>query len=168
MKLKFLNIKTQGFLKKNKTLRLSLPYSEAKTIGLIFTVEDKDKHGHVKDLMKKLEHDGKQVQVIEYLPQKKQNYEFLFDFFTDQEVSFWGNVTSAAALKFSDISFDFLFYLDTKPNPLILNLLARSKAKCRIGRFWKEGEPYFEFMIEANNGTKGLIDGMYKYTSLLK
>jgi hypothetical protein len=92
----------------------------------------------------------------------------MFDFFTENEITFWGNITSSSALKFSDTPFDFLFYIDTKPNPLILNLLARSKAKCRIGKFWNEGKLFLEFMIESNNGTKGLIEGMYKYTSLLR
>lgn len=166
--LNLLKISTKSYLKKNKALRASLPYRQAAHIGIIFTVEDKQKHNQIKDFIKKLEHDGKKVSVVCFLPRDKQNYEFLFDFFSDKDISFWGNITSDVAVKFSDTAFDYLFYLDTDPNPLILNLLARSKAKCRMGKFWSEGKPYFEFMIENTGGTDRLIDGMYKYTSLLR
>lgn len=168
MKLTFLKYRTNSLLKKNKSLRENLSYKKAQTIGIIFSVEDKLKHDGIKDLVKKFEHDGKKVQVIEYLPVKKENYEFLFDFFSDKDLSFWGNITSANAVKFSDSAFDFLYYIDVTPNPLILNLLARSNAKCRVGKFWDENRPFFEMMIESNGNVRVLMDNMYTYTSQLK
>lgn len=163
-----LNINTKSTLKRNKSLRGSMPYKEATKVGVVFTVEDKQKHEQIKELIKKLERDGKKVTVICFLPNDKQNYEFLFDFFTEKDVSFWGNLTATNALKFSESTFDYLFYLDTEPNSLILNLLARSKAKCRMGSFWDDGSSFLEFMLENKNGTKGLIDGIWKYSSLLR
>ena len=164
---KLLKINTQSNLKGNKTSRNCLPYKQANSIGIVFTVEDKQKHILIKELIKKLEQDGKKAVVMCYLPNDKQNYEFLFDFFSDKDFSFWGRLTSEKALSFSNTPFDYLFYIDTEPNPLILNLLARSKAKCRIGKFWEEGKPFFEFMLETSSDTKGLIDGFYRYTSIL-
>ncbi len=168
MRLTFLKFRTNSSLKKNTTLRANLPYKQAHNIGIIFSVEDKPKHDGIKELVKKFEHDGKQVQVIEFLPNKKENYEFLYDFFSDKDLSFWGNITSASAIKFSGTPFDFLYYIDATPNPLILNLLAQSKSKCRVGKFWEEGSQFFEFMIESNGNTRALMDNMYKYTSQLK
>ena len=164
----FLNYSTKSLLRKNKSLRSSLPYKQVIQIGIVFTVEDKSKHEMIKDLIKKLEHDGKKVEVVCCLPRDKQNYEFLFDFFTDKDFSFWGSLTAHSALKFSEAPYDYLFYLDTEPNSLILNLLARSKAKCRMGPNWSEGSKYLEFMLENRNGTRGLIDGIYKYSTLIK
>lgn len=163
-----LKISTNTLLRKNKATRTSLPYKDATAIGIIFSVEAPEKHQLIKDLIKKLEYDGKKVSVICYLPKDKQNHEFLFDFFTDKDISFWGQITSSAAVTFCETAFDYLFYLDTDPNPLILNLLARSKAKCRMGKFWQDGKSYFELMIQNVEGMQGLIDGMYKYTSILK
>ena len=168
MKLSFLKMRTRHLLKKNKTSRANVPYKQANQVGIIFSVEDKAKHDAVKELIKKFEHDGKHVQVIEFLPTKKENYEFLFDFFTEKDLSFWGNLTSHNALTFADTPFDFMYYIDQEPNPYILHLLARSKAKCRVGKFWKDGEPYFELMIESTQGMKVLMDEMYKYTCALK
>jgi hypothetical protein len=168
MKFTFLKIKTESYLKKNKALRGSLPYKQAMNMGVIFSVEDKTKHDEIKDFIRHLEQDGKQVKVVCFLPKNKDNYEFMFDFFTDKDLSFWGNIMSPAATAFADTAFDFLYYPDTAPNPLILNLIARSKAKCRVGRFWDRGQAFFEMMIENNNGTRSLLDTMYQYSKALR
>jgi hypothetical protein len=168
MKLNFLNIRTSNQLKKNKSLRASIPYKQALTVGVLFTVEDKKKHDDIKEFIHKLEQDGKKVQVLEYLPIKKENYEFLFDFFTLKDISFWGKIESEKTLKFSDTPFDYLFNLDTERNPMVLYLLARSKSKCRVGKFQEQEKSFFELMIDSEGGTKNLIDGIYKYTAQLK
>lgn len=168
MKLNFLNIRTNNQLKKNKSLRSSIPYKQALTVGVLFTVEDKKKHDDIKEFIHKLEQDGKKVQVLEYLPIKKDNYEFLFDFFTINDISFWGKIESETTLKFSDTPFDYLFCLDTERNPMVLYLLARSKAKCRVGRFQDQEKSFFELMIDSTGGTKNLIDSIYKYTAKVK
>jgi hypothetical protein len=125
MKLNFLNIRTNNQLKKNKSLRSSIPYKQALTVGVLFTVEDKKKHDDIKEFIHKLEQDGKKVQVLEYLPVKKDNYEFMFDFFTIKDISFWGKIESEKTLKFSDTPFDYLFCMDTERNPMVLYLLGQ-------------------------------------------
>jgi hypothetical protein len=168
MRLKFLKYKTKSFLKNNSVVRTSLPYKQAQSIGIIFSVEDKRKHDEVKEFVKRLELEGKQVKVICFLPKNKDNYEFLYDFFTDKDLSFWGSITSETAIRFADTPFDFLFYLDSAPNPYILNILARSKARCRVGKLFEKGEPYFELMLEIKNGTKSIIDGIHSYASRIR
>ena len=168
MRFKFLRYKTKSYLRSNKTLRSSEAYKNAVSVGVIFTVEDRQKHDQVKNLIRKLEHDGKKVKALAYLPPNQENYEFLFDFFTYREISFWGNITATSAVSFAESPFDFLLYLDTTPNELILNLVAKSKAKCRIGKFFPASEPYFEMMIESTGGSKALIDEVYKYTTALR
>ncbi len=167
-KMKFLEMRTAKALKKNKSLRASIPYSQAKTFGILFSVEDKQKHNAVKEFIHQLEQDGKTVKVLEYLPLKKENYEFMFDFFTVKELSFWGKINSDIAQKFSETPFDYLFYLDREFNPLALHVMATSKAHCRVGRFHENESGYFELMIEQNGTDKGLMDSMYKYTTQLK
>ena len=168
MKLRLLRYNTKKNGKSNRAIRTSLPYKQAIQIGIIFTVEDRQKHDDIKEFVRKLEHEGKQVKVISFLPKQKDNYEFLFDFFTEKDLSFWGNITSTAANKFTDTSFDFLFYLDTTPNPYLINILARSQAKCRVGKFIEGQEPYFELMLQVENGTRALIDAVHKYTAKLR
>ena len=168
MKYKFLKYKTKLYLKSNKTPRVNLSYRKAISIGVIFTVEDRKKHDQIKEFIRKLEQDGKQVKALGYLAPNQENYEFLFDFFTYREISFWGSITASSALTFADTAFDFLIYIDVNPNELILNLVAKSRAKCRVGKFWTDKEAFFEMMVESNGNTKALIDALYQYTTALR
>jgi len=167
-KMNFLKWRTEKALRKNKSVRKSMPYHSAKDFGIIFSVEDKQKHHDIKELIRLLEQDGKVVRVLEFLPRKKENYEFLFDFFTVQDLSFWGSIDSQHAEKFANTPFDYVFYIDNQSNPLVLNLLARCQAKCRVGKFSESDSPFYEFMIEHKGTTKGLIDSMYQYTRQLR
>ncbi|MCU0420385.1 MAG: hypothetical protein MUC38_12105 [Cyclobacteriaceae bacterium] len=164
----FLRWRTESALTKNKNRRASIPYRHAQAVGIIFSVEDKAKHEEIKHFVKQLEQDGKRVSVLEFLPRKKENYEFLFDFFTLQDLSFWGNLESQSAQKFASLPFDYLYYVDHEHNPLILHLLAKSQAHCRIGSHQPESTAFFELMIEQKGSLKGLIENMLKYTQNLR
>lgn len=122
----------------------------------------------MKDFISKLQHDGKQVYVLEFLPKKKDNPEFMFDFFTIEDLNFWGKINSSSLEKFQNSNFDFLFNIDTQSNPLILNLMANCKAHCRVGRYLDGFSDFFELMIETNGSTQGLIDNMYSYAKKLR
>jgi hypothetical protein len=166
--MKFLDMRTQSALKKNGAVRATVPYQAAQRIGVLFTVEDQQKHLLIKDLIQKLTQDGKQVQVLEFLPKKKDNPEFMFDYFSIQDLSFWGKLNNENVEKFAKANFDYLFNIDTQANPLIQNLLANSKAHCRVGRFDESATEFYELMIETNGSTQGLIDNMYTYTKKLR
>lgn len=161
-------MRTQSALKKNQAVRATIPYATAQRIGVLFTVEDEQKHHLIKDFITRLTHDGKQVQVLEFLPKKKDNPEFRFDFFSIQDLSFWGTLNNEQVEKFSKANFDYLFNIDTEANPLIQNVLANSKAHCRVGRFDEDSTQFYELMIETNGSTQGLIDNMYSYTKKLR
>lgn len=168
MKLTFLRYNTNNQLKKNKTARASTPFQKVQNAGILFTVEDKNKHEVVKELLKRLQHEGKKVSVLAFLPEKKENFEFLFNYFTQKDISFWGQLQSEDALKFADMPLDNLYCLDESYNPMVLNILARSKAKCRIGKFAEGNESFFELMIESKQGVKGLMEESYRYTRELR
>ncbi len=167
-KMSFLQMRTNAALKKNNFLRGSTPYKQAQSFGIIFSVEDKQKHDDIKELVKNLEQDGKKVKVLEFLPKKKENFEFLYDFFTIENLTFWGKIDSQQATRFSETPFDYLYYIDRESNPLVLNLLAQSKAKCRVGCFHELESSFYELMIEYSGATKTLISNMYNYTKQLK
>lgn len=137
-------------------------------MGILFTIEDRAKHDGIKEFVKKLESEGKTVNVLAFLPEKKENFEFLFNYFTVKDISFWGNLLSNDALTFASTPFDFLYCLDEVLSPMVLNVLARSKAKCRIGNYHPGEENYFELMIENKTGIKGLMEGELRYTKELR
>ncbi|GAA0894071.1 hypothetical protein GCM10009122_37510 [Fulvivirga kasyanovii] len=166
---KILSYKTKALVKKSKVARNSVSYEQAKSIGIVFTIDDLAKHETIKQLVRRLEKDGKKVQALAFLPKGKENFEFLFDFFTDKDVTMWGNFTADQVHSFVEKPFDYLFYLDQKSNPLITNILAMSKAKCRIGKFNEVNNQLCELMIQTQNGSsiQHLAEEMYKYTKIL-
>ncbi len=167
-KLNFLQLRTKSLLKKNKITRASIPYTQSKSVGIIFTVEDRKKHEEVKEFVKQLEQDGKIVRVLEFLPKEKENYDFIYSFFTLEHFNLWGALTSTEALQFADQPFDYLFHLDTESTPLFLHLLARTKAHCRIGKFRENENPFYELMIDCKGSFKDLLDTLYKYAKELR
>lgn len=165
---KILSYKTKALVKSSKISRSSISYDQAKSIGIIFSVEDLAKHETIKKLKKQLEKDGKTVQVLAFLPRGKENFEFLFDFFTIKDITLWGNFTAEQVISFANKSFDYLFYADESYNPMIGNILAMSKAKCRVGKFNKTNNQFCELMIQTQNGSiQHLVDEMYRYTKIL-
>lgn len=166
--MKFLNMRTQSALKKKGTLRATVPYTSAQRIGVLFTVEDQQKHLLIKDFVQQLTQDGKQVHVLEYLPKKKENPEFMFDFFSIQDLNFWGKLSNENVEKFIKTNFDYLFHIDLTSNPLMQYVLALSKAHCRIGKYDEAATPFYELMIETNGSLQGLLDNMYNYTKKLR
>ncbi|MEM9857079.1 MAG: hypothetical protein AAF843_06975 [Bacteroidota bacterium] len=165
---KLLSLKTRSYLKKNAVKRANLAYETAKTVGIIFTIEDLKKHNLIKGFINNLENDGKNVSILAYLPKGMQNFEFKFDFFTVNELTFWGKFESEVIQNFVEQSFDYLFYIDNTSNPLIRNILAMSKAKCRIGSYDEENARFCEMMVQGKEkSTQSLLTEMYKYTQLL-
>ena len=159
-KKRFLSLRTKTLLRKNSSLRESKSFKKASHVGIIFEIEGLEKHRAVKQFIKDLESEGKQVEVLTYLGKGKDNHEFLFDFVSQGDVSFWGNITNERALSFANKEFDYLFNFDNTRNQVIENILARSKARCRVGCYMEENQEFFEFMVQPESaGTEGSIVG---------
>lgn len=112
---------------------MPIGYNQAKSVGLLFTIEDLEKHKAIKKFIKILENEGKQVQVLTFLPSDKENHEFLFDFIAENDFNFWGKLSNETALRFIENKFDFLLHLDYTQTDFIDNILSKSQAKCRVG-----------------------------------
>ncbi len=151
-KKKLLLFNTKSSLKNAKS-RDSIGFKNAKNVGVIFSIEDLNKHKSIKTFIKTLEEEGKTVQVLSYLGKGKDNHEFLFDFFTDEDISMWGKQQNEIANRFTENKFDFLFHLDINRNDMIENILAKSNAKCRIGIINndEESNQFYELMLHPSS-----------------
>ena len=138
-------------------------------MGILFSIDDISKHEVIKSLIKDLEHDGKRVTTLAYLPKKKENHEFLFDFFTDKDVTFWGQIKTDKVAEFVNQSFDYLFYIDLHSNMYMRNIMAMSKAKCRVAPYHEELRDFSELMVEVKQAgdLKKVVHEMYRYTKQL-
>ncbi len=163
-----LSYKTKRFLKSNLNLRQSMPYDLAQNFGVLFSNDTPDKGKIVEQLSAHLKGDNKKVKVLAY----DRNVEIKhlpFESFSKKDLNFWGNITNQSVRKFSETSFDFLICLDHNPGEIIKNLLAKSKAKCRVG-VCNDFEAYqktFELIVQTTNGSN-IIDSVYSYTKNIR
>ncbi len=163
-----LSYKTNRFLKKNQAIRASVSYAQAQRIGVVFSNDTPEKITLVEQLKSQLQADGKQVKVLAY-DRNVQVQHLPFESFSNSDLNFWGNYVKQSINKFSDTSFDFLFCLDKNPSSIITNLLAKSKAKCRIG-ICENFEAYqntFELIVQTTKNSN-IIDSVYSYTKNIR
>ncbi|MFA0964742.1 hypothetical protein AB9P05_23240 [Roseivirga sp. BDSF3-8] len=162
----FLRYRIKQLRKSRKPLP-SKSYSDAQSVGIVFTVKGMERHNAVKQFISELKEDGKKVEVMTFLPESTENHEFLFDYFTKKDISITGRVKSQELKDFMDKPFDFLICVDPDPNEYLLFLLAGSPAACRVGRYTENQQPYFELMTAAEE-TPSAADFMRQLINLIK
>lgn len=169
LKEKFIAYHTRRALKKPHADRHSVNYDTAERVGIFFSSETPQKHEQIKQFKKKLEAEGKTVQVLTFLPKEAENFGFEYDYFSEEDFSFFGMLKSEAALAFCKQKFDYLFHIDLdNEHPMLSYLLAHSQAKNRIGHFSELTKDHYELMISLQEEKLAdLIDQMYRYTKIL-
>lgn len=163
-----LSYKTKRFLKLNHGLRVSVPYTEAKHIGIIFSNDSPDKSKLAEQLKSLILADDKKIKVLAY-DRNVQIKHLPFESFSKKDINFWGNFTNQSIHNFANISFDFLFCLDNNPGDVIRNLLAKSKAKCRVGicNNFESYNELFELIVQSSDDSN-LVDSVYEYTKNIR
>nr|WP_221409070.1 hypothetical protein [Reichenbachiella versicolor] len=156
-------------MKKKKPDRVSPSYQQAKRIGIVFSFENESFHEEVLNLVERIMNDGKSVETLTFIPKKQKNEEYDRPFFTDQDFSTKGKWKSENVMSFKATDFDYLISADLEINKFIRNILASSKAKCRVGHHAEEDEAYFELMINySGRNTKEYLNQVYHYLTQMK
>lgn len=160
-----MRIRSQARNKRVK--RGSLPYRDAKKVGIIFTMKDLDDYEAIRQFENRLKKEGKEVKVLSYLPKNVENFHFHYDIFSHTDFSAFGQVKARNVEEFIEQRFDYLICLDKEPNLYIEYILAASAARFRIGNYVDNKEPLYEFMIRLNghDSVDKLIQQIYHYTN---
>lgn len=167
----FLKYRTNKFSKKNKAQRSTVTFEEAKTVGLLLEKVDPKDVETLNNFIYQLEEKGKKVTVFTYdnrkeLPQLEVQYAVI----TRKDIAWNGKYKEQEVQKFIDTPFDYLISLDDTNSLPLRNIMAESKAKCRIG-WYNEGKTgHLELMIKAENNIslQKKLEQMYIYTQMLK
>ncbi len=163
-----LSYKTNRFLKQNHGIRTSVPYGQAQHIGVIYSNDTPEKTKLAEKLKDLLQADGKKVKVLAY-DRNVEVQHLPFESFSKKDLSFWGNFNKQSIDNFNDTTFDFLYCLDNNPGEIIKNILAKSKAKCRVG-ICDDFEAYqntFELIVQSAKDSN-VIDSVYSYTKKIR
>ncbi|MFY0627265.1 MAG: hypothetical protein JXR07_13275 [Reichenbachiella sp.] len=157
-------LKTKFALKRNDAIRISDGFQNAKKIGVIYTQSVDLDMEVVNEFIKKLESAGKTVQTITFISKVKKTDSFDFPFFTENDFSANGKWRKPEVENFKKEAFDYLISLDQETNKYTRNILASSKAKCRVGKFEEGFDQYFELMIDhSDNNFEAFIDQLFHY-----
>ena len=160
----FLSLRTSSFLKSKSVIRGTNGFADSLSIGILFTYSDNHNFGLVKGIIQRLESEGKKVDSISYIEKMEEADIHKFSFFNLTDKDFWGNWNKPMVKNFMEIPFDYLLNLDLNTNIATQNILAGSKAKCRVGRYEEGKSDYFEMMIDhKENDYEKYLDQVYHY-----
>lgn len=155
---------------KDEAERATSNYQEAKNIGILFKIEDDDKHDSLNNFVKKLQNEGKSLTLLTYFERLDNSpYNFKYDFFSKKDITTLGKIKSRAVQNFIEMPFDYLYCITVNHFLPFDGILMKSQAKCRIGRYFPEQEAFYELMLDLKEGegVDQLIEQMLHYTQKL-
>ncbi|MCG8340455.1 MAG: hypothetical protein MI674_04270 [Cytophagales bacterium] len=157
-------------IKNNRPERVSVGFEKATTVGMLYTYKNKDQHHAILQFSRKLKAMGKKMRVFCYIEEDNTDYDYHFSSFKHHDIHLFGKIKDSQLNEFVNTSFDYLYFIDLTPSPILDYLLAKSKAKCRVGKFMPERAALFEIMVSLNekDDIHNLMKQMLHYTALLK
>ncbi len=160
-------------VKKNLSRRQSSRYNEAKTVLLFFTSEGNQKIALVKGLQNKMEKEGKKVTCLYLLMKDEDKPDVHMDEGMERleptDFSLFGDILKSEVKQLMDQEFDYMIHSDMESNIYSDLVMSKSKAKCRIGRYFDDHENQYDMMIKVADDKKinFLLDQIYHYTKAL-
>jgi len=167
---RLLSWRTARIARRNQSPRVSTPYKDAMLIGIIFSVVDRPKHDAITKVEKEMAEAGKKVKVLSFLGKGKDNYDFKYDFFTENDVNIAGKINAKNVHEFAQTRFDYLFCVDIAPTGWMESVLAMSRAKCRVGPYTNGNlSGCYELMIKVKDdyNSAQLFEKMLYYVKKL-
>jgi len=165
---------TNKTLKESKDKEGSLQYAASKTILVIFTADGNDSKFHqVRRLQEKFQLDKKTVSFL-YLLLKEENRPngALDDHMIPidkRNIGMFGDIKEEVVNHILTQKYDFVINADLYPNIYSDYLLAKSKSKCKIGRFFDDHDKFYDLMIQTNDGSdqEYYLNQVYHYIKQL-
>jgi hypothetical protein len=174
LKDRILSLRASMALRKNKTQRSSISLKEAKSIGILC---DSIHETHIKDSWNVLAKNKDLITHAEFICIYDNRATTISSTIhphciSYNDVSFTGNIKNSTITNFINHPFDYLIYLNLNTSPLTKLLLAKSKARCRVGIYDEKLAYYYDFMIKLNENTDQSIEivfeKVFSYLNLIK
>lgn len=160
-------------VKKNKVQRQSSGYLRAKSVLLFFTSEGNQKIALVKGMQNKMEKEGKEVSCIYLLLKDDDKPDVHMDEGMERleptDFSLFGDILNKDVGELLNKEFDYMIHVDMESNIYSDLVMSKSKAKCRIGRYFDDHENQYDMMIKVSDDKKinFLMDQIFHYTKAL-
>src|SRR3569832_1344219 len=147
IKSQLLTFYTKHLIKYNRTERINVGFAQAQAIGVLYSGDSPKKQEAVDQLITQLNRLGKKVTVLCYAPTPTQVLNLTFPIITYRDIQLWGSINPDQAKTFVNAPFDYLYQVDLESHPVLDYLLAKSRAKCRIGYYCTRRTALFEIMV---------------------
>ena len=160
-------------LKKSGVHRSSTRYSDAEKVLIFFTSEGNQKIVLVRSLINKFEKEGKKVKCFYLLLQDEDKPDVHLDEgmerLTKEEFSVFGEVQKPVIRELLNEPFDYMIHADTECSIYTDLVLAQSKARCRIGKYFEGHENQYDMMvkIDENKKVNYLLQQVFHYVKAL-
>ncbi|MEO5571269.1 MAG: hypothetical protein ABIT08_00495 [Bacteroidia bacterium] len=132
----------------------SVPFSEAKTIGILYDATNERDYELVKKFVKEIREQKKDVLALGYYNAKElPNMRYVklgLDFFTKKSLNWHLKPNQAAISNFINAKFDILINLTIEKNFPLKYIFAKTKAKFKIGKYDKKNAAYYDMMIQTD------------------
>ena len=165
------------FLKKEtdkiKRNRKLLNLSDAKTIGIIYQVNQEEHYNVICSFIKELQDKNKNVRSLGYVKDYNVVPHFCFpklsyDYFTKKEVNWYKVPSSNFVNDFVKENFDILIDLSNEDCMPIQYISAISNASFKVGLYNDKNKNIYDFMIKVDGLTiQNLINQIKHYLSLI-
>jgi len=134
LKHKLLPWYAQYLERRNKFKRYNVGFLHAESIGILYDYAAIQSSKNILAWKDFLQKSGKKTKVLCYLTGENKNFDFKFPVVTNQDIQWSGKISDVYTKAFIKTPFDYLYVITTQYHPVIHYLLAKSQAKCRIGK----------------------------------
>ncbi len=156
-------------LKNTTRIPKTCSLEKASTIGITFVATSPKQLDEVKTIIKELNSKGLKTIALGYIPEKKPNEYYLsekaFNLFYNKELDWLFRPKNNAAIEFQNKEFDILIDLGSNSYYPMYMLMAKSKARFKVGKFDENSS--FDLMIDVkdSNDLKYYFDQVVHYLS---
>ncbi len=131
--------------------------NQAKSVGIIASIKKEDDYLKIMKFVNYLKGEigVREVSAMAFYSEKEEptylKKKITFDYFTINDLSWNRNPIKDSCIHFTNQEFDILIDLSDEFIIPLRMLLAQSKSKFKVGKYSKENEAYYDFMINAEH-----------------
>lgn len=131
--------------------------NNAKTIGILHAIENESDYKRLINFIRELkgEYGIRTVKSLVFYGEKEEPFflqpKLSFDFFLPSDLNWKREPLKPVCTNFIQENFDILIDLTEEFQIPLRNLLLQSQAKFKVGRYSKENQNYYDFMINSEH-----------------
>ena len=153
--------------------RKTFNLNNAKTIGLLFFIENNNKYKHALETIKSFQEKNLKVQALGFINEKNYPAYFhpmiYFNIFTLKDINWYGKPKTNTVQNFIKMDYDILIDMSAGDHFILKYIAGLSAARFKVGRFGDENDKYYDLMIMMDKNLRfdDYINQVIHYLNLI-